>query len=159
MQKRSLAREYAFKFTYKYLLPDFKEDKNFILGDKKNLDKTLTDFDSTYLEEDSEHPLNTIDGEGKKFARDLIFGALNNETHSSDLILKYSQQKSIEKMDKVNLALLILGAFEMKDDAGTPEAVIINEYVNMAKKYGPPESHGFIHSVLDRIGKESRGKA
>lgn len=157
MQKRSLAREYAFKFTYKYLLPDFTEDKTYILSDKKNLDKTLTDFDSTYLEEDSEHPLNTIDGEGKKFARDLIFGALNNEKQSADLVIKFSQQKSIEKMDKVNLAILTLGAFEMKDDAGTPVAVIINEYVNMAKKYGPPESAGFIHSVLDRIGKELRG--
>lgn len=157
MQKRSLAREYAFKFTYKFLLPDFKDDKDFILSDKKNLDKSLSDFDSSYLEEDSEHPLNTIDGEGKKFARDLIFGALNCESKSLDLIVKFSQQKNTEKMEKINLALLLLGAFEMKDDAGTPSAVIINEYVNMAKKYGPPESQGFIHSVLDRIGKELRG--
>jgi N utilization substance protein B len=156
MQKRSLAREYAFKFTYKYLLPDFKEDKNFILGDKNNLDKTLMDFDSSYLEHDNEHPLNTIDGEGKKFARDLIFGTLNSEKVLTELIIKYSSQKNPEKMEKINLALLLLGSFEMRSEIETPEAVIINEYVNMAKKYGPPESQGFIHSVLDKIGKEVR---
>ncbi len=156
MQKRSLAREYAFKFTYKFLLPDFKEDKNFILGDKNNLDKTLMDFDSSYLEHDSEHPLNTIDGDGKKFARDLIFGTLNSEKGLTELIVKYSSQKNPEKMEKINLALLLLGSFEMKAELDTPEAVIINEYVNMAKKYGPPDSHGFIHSILDKIGKELR---
>ena len=59
-------------------------------------------------------------------------------------------------MEKINLALLLLGCFEMKEDRDTPTAVIINEYVNMAKKYGPPESHGFIHSVLDKVGKEIR---
>lgn len=157
MQKRTLAREYAFKFTYRFLLPDFTEDKSLILGDKKNLDVVLNEFDASYLEEDSEHTFNTIDGEGKKFARDLIFGALNTEKTLSELIIKYSSQKNIEKMEKINLALLLLGSFEMRDDKDTPAAVIINEYVNMAKKYGPPESHGFVHSVLDRIGKELRG--
>ncbi len=157
MQKRSLSREYAFKFTYKFLLPDFKEDKDYILSDKKNLDISLTVFDASYLEEDLEHPLNTIDGEGKKFARDLIFGALNSEIKSIELITKFSQQKNTDKMEKINLALLLLGTFEMREDANTPTAVIINEYVNMAKKYGPPESQGFIHSILDRIGKEIRG--
>jgi len=156
MQKRSLAREYAFKFTYKFLLPDFNADKSYLLSDKKNLDVALNDFDSSYLEEDSEHPLNTIDGEGKKFARDLIFGTLNTEKPLTDLILKYSSQKNPDKMEKINHALLLLGCFEMKEDRETPTAVIINEYVNMAKKYGPPESHGFIHSVLDKVGKEIR---
>ena len=157
MQKRSIAREYAFKFTYRFLLPEFSTDKSQFLSDKNLLDKDLNDFDSSYLGTDIEHPSNTIDGEGKKFARDLIFGSLRIENTLSELITKYSSQKNIEKMEKVNLALLLLGSFEMREDKDTPAAVIINEYVNMAKKYGPPESHGFVHSILDKIGKEIRG--
>ncbi len=157
MQKRSLAREYAFKFTYKFLLNDFKDDKKELISDKKNLDRVLSDFDSSYLEEDSEHPFNTIDGDGKKFARDLVFGTFTAEKELSDLVIKFSTQKNLEKMEKINLALLLLGSFEIKADSDTPMAVIINEYVNMAKKYGPPDSQGFIHSILDKVGKTLRG--
>ena len=60
-QKRSLGREYAFKFIYKHLLSDFVREKNQIISDDKSFEEALNLFDLSYYEEDSEHPDNVID--------------------------------------------------------------------------------------------------
>lgn len=153
-QKRTLAREYAFKFIYKHLLSDFIREKNQIISDNKALEDALNMFDQTYFEHDSEHPDNTIDAHTKIFARDLILGSLRHEDENSELIEKYLSNQNIAKVDRMNLAVLLLGAYEITSDKETSPGVFINEYVNIAKKYCPNDSHGFINSVLDKIAKE-----
>ena len=60
----------------------------------------------------------------------------------------------IQKVDRMNLAVLLLGTFEILNDKETKVNVFINEYVNLAKRYCPNDSHGFINSILDKIAKE-----
>lgn len=153
-QKRTLAREYAFKFIYKHLLSDFIREKNQIISDNKALEDALNMFDQTYFEQDNEHPDNTIDAHTKIFARDLILGSLRHEDENSELIEKYLSNQNIAKVDRMNLAVLLLGAYEIRNDKETSPGVFINEYVNIAKKYCPNDSHGFINSVLDKIAKD-----
>lgn len=153
-QKRTLAREYAFKFIYKHLLSDFVREKNQIISDNKALEDALNLFDQTYYEHDNEHPDNTIDPHTKIFARDLILGSLRHEDENSELIEKFLSNQNISKVDRMNLAVLLLGAYEITNDKETNPGVFINEYVNIAKKYCPNDSHGFINSVLDKIAKD-----
>jgi N utilization substance protein B len=68
-QKRSVGREYAFKFIYKHLLSDFVREKNLIISDTKSFEDALNMFDLSYYEEDTEHPDNIIDAHTKVFAR------------------------------------------------------------------------------------------
>lgn len=154
--KRSLAREYAFKFIYKHLLNDFTDEKNDIVNDSKSLNDALNLFDVSYHEEDNEHPDNTIDIHTKTFAKELILGALKQEEDNSKLIEKYLTNNKIQKVDRMNLAVLLLGTFEITNDKETNAGVFINEYVNVAKKYCPNDSHGFINSILDKISKETK---
>ncbi len=151
--KRTLGREYAFKFIYKHLLNDFAEEKMEIQDDPKALDAALVMFDQTYFEEDSEHPDNQVDMNTKAFAKELILGSLRHEEENSKLIEKYLSNQNLQKVDRMNLAVLLLGAYEIKNTEGTPAGVFINEYVNVAKKYCPNDSHGFVNSVLDKIAK------
>ena len=151
--KRSLGREYAFKFIYKHLLNDFADEKNDIVNDSKALNDALNLFDVSYHEEDVEHPDNAIDIHTKMFAKELILGSLRHEVENSKLIEKYLTNNKIQKVDRMNLAVLLLGAFEILNDKETNAGVFINEYVNVAKKYCPNDSHGFINSVLDKIAK------
>jgi N utilization substance protein B len=87
------------------------------------------------------------------FAKELILGSLKNEAENSKLIEKYLTNNNLQKVDRMNLAVLLLGAFEIQNDRETSPGVFINEYVNVAKKYCPNDSHGFINSVLDKIAK------
>lgn len=154
--KRSLGREYAFKFIYKHLLQDFADEKNDIVNDSKALNDALNLFDVSYHEEDTEHPDNVIDIHTKMFAKELILGSLRQEEENSKLIEKYLTNNNLQKVDRMNLAVLLLGAFEIQNDKETSPGVFINEYVNVAKKYCPNDSHGFINSVLDKIAKDSK---
>lgn len=152
--KRSLGREYAFKFIYKHLLSDFVREKNQIISDTKSFEDALNMFDLSYYEEDVEHPDNVIDPHTKIFARELILGSLRHEEENSELIEKYLTNANLQKVDRMNLAVLLLGAYEILTDKKTSANVFINEYVNIAKKYCPNDSQGFINSILDKLAKD-----
>lgn len=154
--KRSLGREYAFKFIYKHLLNEFANEKNDIINDSSALTDALNLFDASYHEEDNEHPDNAIDLHTKIFAKDLILGSLKQEEKNSKIIEKYLTNNKIHKVDRMNFAVLLLGTFEIINDKETSASIFINEYVNLAKKYCPNDSHGFINSILDKIAKENK---
>ena len=152
--KRSLGREYAFKFIYKHLLSDFVREKNQIISDTKSFEDALNMFDQSYYEEDIEHPDNIIDLHTKIFARELILGSLRHEEENSEMIEKYLSTGNLQKVDRINLAVLLLGTYEILHDQKTSASVYINEYVNIAKKYCPNDSQGFINSILDKLAKD-----
>jgi N utilization substance protein B len=154
LQKRSIGREYAFKFIYKHLLSDFVREKNQIISDDKSFEDALNLFDQSYYEQDTEHPDNAIDPHTKMFARELILGSLRHEEENSEIIEKYLSNGNLAKVDRMNLAVLLLGTYEILTDKETSAGVFINEYVNIAKKYCPNDSQGFINSVLDKLAKD-----
>lgn len=154
--KRTIGREYAFKFIYKHLLNDFTTEKSEIITDGKALNDALNLFDESFHEEDTEHPDNKIDAHTKLFSKELILGSLRQEEANSKIIEKYLTNQNIQKVDRMNLAVLLLGAYEILNDKETSAGVFINEYVNVSKKYCPNDSHGFINSVLDKIAKDHR---
>lgn len=57
------------------------------------------------------------------------------------------------RMGKVELTILRLALFEMRDDEAVPEKVAINEAVELAKKYGGDESPAFVNGILAKLVK------
>jgi N utilization substance protein B len=51
---------------------------------------------------------------------------------------------------------LRLGSFEFTERIDVPYKVVINEYVDLAKKYGATDSHKYINGVLDKLAKQYR---
>ncbi len=150
--KKTEAREYAFKFLYKHLMPDFRDEKTALL-DNSTFEKAIDLFNQSYFESDAEHPHMNLDAGSIRFAKTLLVETLKNETEYKNLILPLLQNKNIDKMDPLNLAILLLGIHEMKSTKDTSSAVFINEYVNIAKKYGTLDTGGFVNSILDKIAK------
>jgi N utilization substance protein B len=136
-------------------MPEFKEEKNLLLSNTLKRDEAFRLFDISYHEQDLEHPDNKIDFSSKKYAQELIIGSLTNEKENIEKIIPHLSNSNFEKVDKMNLAVLLLGVFEILNDPETSHGVFINEYVNIAKKYCPNESQGFINSILDKIAKEN----
>ena len=59
-------------------------------------------------------------------------------------------------MDAIELAIVRLGTYELKYRLDVPYRVVINEGIEMAKKFGGTEGHKFVNSLLDKLGHRLR---
>jgi transcription antitermination protein NusB len=95
--------------------------------------------------------------ENRNFFEDLVRGIATKIPELDVLIKNCLKNWKVDRLDKVDLALLRVSIFEMlfykgKDPADP--AVIIDEAVEIAKKFGTPKSASFINGVLDNIARE-----
>ncbi len=95
-----------------------------------------------------------IDGETRGFADDLHRLATLREEEVDALIQKHAQNWRLERMPAVDRNLLRTAVAEMLGYPKTPAAVIINETLEIARRYAAPESIHFLNGVLDAIGRE-----
>lgn len=68
----------------------------------------------------------------------------------------YLKGLSLKELDPITLALLRMSTYEMRHRIDVPYKVVINEAVNLAKKFGATDSHKFINGVLDKVAEKLR---
>jgi N utilization substance protein B len=95
-----------------------------------------------------------VDDETRGFADDLHRLATQREEEVDGLIQKHAQNWRIERMPVVDRNLLRTAVAEMLGYPKTPAAVVINETLEIARRYAAPESIHFLNGVLDAIGRE-----
>ena len=76
-----------------------------------------------------------------------------------DVVIARQATRGIEQLDAVARAILLLGLAELKFRDDVPSKVVINETVELAKRYDPAESYKFVNAVLDKSSRELRGAA
>ena len=112
------------------------------LSKKQKMDYNVEDIISTNLEVDNE------------FVRDVVYGVITYEKDIIELANKYiTKGWTIERLDQVGAAILKLGIYEL-EYTDTPDIVVINEAVELAKKYSDDSVRKIINAVLDKILKE-----
>lgn len=93
----------------------------------------------------------------KKIDREYIFNAYNGIIeHFNELkqdLAQFTKGYNIDRVFKVDLALLIVALYEIKYVPDIPVAVSINEALNLAKKYSTEKSASFINGVLANFAK------
>lgn len=100
-----------------------------------------------------------IDEKAEIYLRDAIFGIQKNKEEIDKQIEKNLKSDwKIERISKVDLAILKLAIYELKYTE-IPFKVVINEAVELAKKYGEESSKKFVNGILASIIKEEEGKA
>lgn len=92
-----------------------------------------------------------VDPEAQKFARELVAAASERTAEVEQLIAGSSKNWRIERMSRVDRNILRLGAAELVAFKDVPVRVVINEAVELAKRFGTAESSAFVNGVLDRI--------
>jgi N utilization substance protein B len=92
-----------------------------------------------------------IDPAAQTFARDLVTAAVARATEIDELIAGASKNWRIDRMSRVDRNILRLGACELLAFKDIPVKVVINEAVELAKRFGTAESSAFVNGVLDRI--------
>ena len=92
-----------------------------------------------------------LDTETLAFARQLAEAATTNAAKIDEQIATASKNWRIERMSRVDRNILRLGVCELVAFPDVPVKVVINEAVELAKRFGAAESSAFVNGVLDRI--------
>ena len=87
------------------------------------------------------------------FVNSIVIGVLNNINELDDLANKYLNNWSMNRLNKVDQAILALGIYELKY-TDTPSIVAINEAVELSKNYSDEAVTKMINGVLDKVYHE-----
>lgn len=100
-------------------------------------------------------PRDDANPETMSFARKLVRGVVENAGEIDDTLERSSENWRVERMSRVDRNVLRLAVYEMLFVAdGPPRRVVMNEAIELGKKFGTEESGAFINGILDRIGQE-----
>jgi N utilization substance protein B len=93
----------------------------------------------------------------QSFAEDLFRVATGRAAEIDGMIEGHAEHWRMERMAAVDRNLMRAAVAELLAFPTTPRAVIINEALEIARKFSSPESVQFINGVLDSVGKELEG--
>jgi N utilization substance protein B len=94
------------------------------------------------------------DAEGRDYADELVRGVRDGAEKLDERIRAASQNWRLERMARIDRNALRLGAYELLTRTDVPRAVILDEAVELAKRFGGEESSKFVNGVLDRIADD-----
>jgi N utilization substance protein B len=93
----------------------------------------------------------TDTSEARAFVRDLVLGTIENEPESSAVIAPLLEGWTLERLPTIDRLVLQMGVFELQHRAETDAAVVINEAVELAKKFSTEDSGRYVNGVLGRV--------
>ena len=94
-----------------------------------------------------------VDAETRGFAEDLYRVASERQAEIDALIETHAENWRLERMAVVDRNLLRAAVAELLGTPNTPAAIVINESLEIARRYGAPESVQFLNGVLDAIAR------
>lgn len=111
------------------------------------------------IEEALDNVLGSEEGyheETKEFARSLAFGAWKKREDIDKDVTRLSIDWPLDRIGMVDKSILRLAIYEIKNEE-TPSSVVINEAIELAKKYSGAEAAKFINGILGAFIKPSKG--
>ncbi|HZP04126.1 MAG TPA: transcription antitermination factor NusB [Terracidiphilus sp.] len=94
-----------------------------------------------------------VEPEVRGFAEDLFRVATDKQEQIDELIANHSKHWRLERMPAVDRNLLRMAVGEMLGFKGTPFPIVINEALEISRRYSAPESINFLNGVLDSIAR------
>ena len=132
MGKRRSSRELALKFLYQFELNE---------GD---LDEQI----KLFLER------NSSQKDVANFMKELVVSLIDKMEEIDEIIQKFSDHWVLDRMTVIDRNILRMGTCELLFNFSTPPKVVINEAIDIAKKYGNEDSPEFINGILDKVYNE-----
>ena len=136
MGKRRSSRELALKFLYQFEL------------NKGDLDEQI----KLFLER------NSSQEDVENFMKELVVSLIDKMEEIDEIIQKFSDHWILDRMTVIDRNILRMGTCELLFNFPTPPKVVINEAIDIAKKYGNEDSPEFINGILDKVYNEIRQK-
>lgn len=136
MGRRTKARECAFQMLYQWEVS------------REPMDRVMDAF----------WQVRSTTGETRAMAERLAAGAQACSAESDAAITEAATNWRLDRIAPVDRTILRLGSYELMKEAGTPPAVILDEAVELAKRFGEANSPAFVNGVLDTIRRRVRGE-
>ncbi len=99
------------------------------------------------------------DARAVEFAESLVRGVLEHRDALDAAIERYSHRWRVDRMSRIDRNILRLAAFELTVGPALPARVVLNEAIELAKRYGSEDSSAFINGILDRVAAEAGARA
>jgi len=87
---------------------------------------------------------------------DEQFPAISNSQDELEKKIDELIDRPLEQLDPVELAILLIGVYELESRIDVPYRVVINECINLAKRFGSIEGHKYINACLDLAARSFR---
>ncbi len=91
------------------------------------------------------------DAEGRAFVRELVMGTLEFAPESDATVGPLLEGWTLERLPTIDRLVLRMSVYEMHHRPETPHAVVINEAVELAKKFSTDDSGRFVNGVLSSV--------
>jgi N utilization substance protein B len=92
-----------------------------------------------------------------EFFHDVLRGVISSCAELDDCLAPLLDRKVME-LDRVELALLRMGVYELCHRQDVPFRVVIDEAVGLARVFGAEESHRYVNGVLDAVARSQRAR-
>lgn len=138
---------YLFRFTGR---------KYFMLSRSELREKAMTIIYqiSLYKKNKMEFDVDSVIKENlevdNEFVKDLVYGVITSYDELGELANKYLKNWTIDRLDMTGASILRIALYEIKY-MDTPDVVVINEAVELAKKYSDDDVKNMINAVLDKV--------
>ncbi|MBR2885452.1 MAG: transcription antitermination factor NusB [Clostridia bacterium] len=142
---RALAREDAFKLVFEMKISDISADDAL-----SYLYKTVEKSNEMWAQD-------FVSVASRKYIEGVVKGIEEKEEEINAIIEGKLKDWTIQRISKVNLAILQLSIYEIKYMDDIPYKVSANEAIKLAKEYGGNESGAFINGVLGAVINELEG--
>ena len=144
---RRNGREYALKILYS------------LYDQEESLEKVLSDFwlnfrfsvDVLGEPEEKDTPLQP---DIIEFTEQLVVGVYENLEEIDKVLLTTSKNWALDRMPRLDLSLMRMACYELMWMPKTPAGVVINEAIEIAKRYGTKDTPSFLNGVLDKVSKQ-----
>jgi N utilization substance protein B len=99
-----------------------------------------------------------VEPEVRDFAEELFSAAIERQEQIDELLVANSKHWRLERMPSVDRNLLRMAVGEMLGFKGTPFPIVINEALEIGRRFSAPESINFLNGMLDAIARGLIGK-
>ena len=148
---RRQGRELALKILYS--LPDHEGG---------TLEEVLADFWRNFrfrddlLGDAEEEAGGMPSSQSRQFAEELVTGVAEQLERVDRAIEAHSSNWALDRMARVDLALLRMATFELLCSRDVPANVVINEAIEIGKRFGSRETPAFLNGILDQVARQAR---
>lgn len=100
-----------------------------------------------------DNDFDKVDGE---YFHELLHNIPAQLNELDSAVEPFLSDRSLEEVNPVEISILRLATYELKERIDVPYKVAINEAISLAKKFGATDSHKFINAVLDKVAEQFR---
>jgi N utilization substance protein B len=138
------AREFCLQFLYHFQLPVFQEQKKAI--EPEEIFERVHEFRQTLGVE--------LPSESLAYVSTMVKGILKHHQELEEILVKYLKNWKLSRISKIEHTIFIMAIYELKFHPEVPGKVVINEAIELGKKYSTKESAGFLNGILDNVFKQ-----